>query len=240
MSWTWLGALTAFFLVYSCFMGFKRGFVREVVSTFFVILSIVIVWFINPYVNEFIRENTPVYEKIQENCRALVENQENTAEVSGGTRQQRQDGMIDNLGLPQLFEDAIRKNNTAETYRYLSVNTFKDYVSGYLARVILNGLSFLISYLLATILVRMVTYALNILASLPVLRSVNKLAGALVGGMKFVLFVWIALLVLTVLCNTELGRAGIALVEKDYMLSYLYDRNIFAKIFMGIFYGSSI
>ncbi len=60
MNWTWLGLITAVFLVFSCFVGFRRGFIKEAVSTFLVLLSFVGVWFVNPYVNTFIRENTPV------------------------------------------------------------------------------------------------------------------------------------------------------------------------------------
>ena len=64
MDWTWLGIAVAVFVVFSCYMGFRRGFVREVVSLFCVVLSMAVVWFINPYVNQFICENTSVCENL--------------------------------------------------------------------------------------------------------------------------------------------------------------------------------
>ena len=35
------------------------------ISAFVILISVALVWLINPYVNQFIRENTSVYEKIQ-------------------------------------------------------------------------------------------------------------------------------------------------------------------------------
>lgn len=235
MTWTWLGIAAAIFFICSCFAGFRRGFVREAVSMLFVVLSVVIVWFINPYVNDFIRENTPVYETIQGGCRSFVEEQ-----VPQGTMldREKQTNIIDDLHLPALLTDGIKENNTAEVYRYLSVTSFVDYVSGYLAQVAVNGISFLVSFVLATLLIRMVSYALNIIASLPVIRGVNKAAGALLGGAKCVVFIWIAFLVLTVLCNTSFGEKGLELVQQDTILSFLYNQNVLAWIFTGIFYGA--
>lgn len=74
-------------------------------------------------------------------------------------------------------------------------------------------------------------------ARLPVIRGINKIAGAVVGGMKCIVFVWVGMLVLTILCNTEIGQKGLGLIRGDTVLDFLYDKNIFIRIFTGIFYG---
>lgn len=235
MDWTWLGIAAVVFMVFSCYMGFRRGFVREVVSMFCVVLSIAIVWFINPYVNDFIRENTPVYEKIQESCKDFVETKEDSAGSRGSSEQKK---MLEKLNLPSFLTQEIEENNTAEVYRYLAVDTFTDYVTEYLAMMAVNGVSFLVSFLLATILIRMLTWALDLIARLPVIKGVNKIAGGALGVVKAVIFIWVAFLVLTVLCNTEIGKTGLEMIEKDQILSFLYEQNIFMRIFMNIFYGN--
>ena len=235
MTWTWLGIVVAGILLFLFCMGYRRGFIKEIVSTFFVILAIVIVWFINPYVNNFIRENTPVYENVQNTCSEFVAEQ--VTEISTPDKSQ-QESIIDNLALPELLKNEIEKNNTAEVYSYLAVNTFAEYVSGYLAMAVVNGISFVVSFILATLLIRILSYALNIIASLPVIRGVNKAAGALVGLVKGGLFIWVAFVILTVLCNTGVGQRCMELVEKDTFLSCLYNQNILMKVFMSIFYGS--
>ena len=65
MNWTWLGLAVLVLLAFSMVDGYRHGFVKEVVSALLVLISVALVWLINPYVNQFIRENTSVYEKIQ-------------------------------------------------------------------------------------------------------------------------------------------------------------------------------
>ena len=56
MALTWAGVITILFLAAACVRGYRRGLIKELVSLVCVFLSMAIVWFINPYVNEFIRE----------------------------------------------------------------------------------------------------------------------------------------------------------------------------------------
>lgn len=231
MSITWLGIAATGILVLSGLFGFRRGFVREAVTMFFWVLSIVLVWFMNPYVNNFLKENTPLYEIVQNSTRDYVE-----SKLEGNTamEEQGQSSLLESLGLPTFLTEEIKENNNAAVYQYLAVNTFVDYVSDYLALAAINGVSFLVSLLLATLLIRMLTYALDIIARLPVINGINKSAGALVGIVKGVLFIWIILLVMTIFCNTEVGCRGLELVERDVLLKWLYERNVFVNIFMNI------
>ena len=232
---TWLGIVVAGILLLTAYKGFRRGFIREIVSFFFVFLALAVSWAINPYVNEFFMENTPVYEKIQESCQSFVESQKKQELTSPGTEEQT--GFIEGLELPELLQKGLESNNTAEVYTYLAVDSFGEYISEALARLIVNGLSFFVSYLLASVILRLGTWVLNLLAGLPVLKSANKLAGGLVGAVKGVLFVWIAFLVMTILCSTSIGKEALALIEKDAFLNVLYEYDIFVNVFMSIFYG---
>lgn len=227
-NWTWLGLAAVGFLMLSMCVGFQRGFVREVAATFFLVLSLVAAWFINPYVNDFLRENTPLYETVQEGFSDII----NVGEQP--VKKNEQNTFIEELKLPRFLKEAMEKNNTAKTYTYLAAENFGEYVSGYLATAVANGLSFVISYILAALIIRMLTFALDILARLPVIHGVNRIAGALVGGLKSVLVIWIALLVLAVFCNTEFGKKGMELVENDGFLRMLSQQNVLVRIFMEV------
>ena len=231
MSWTWLGLAVLVLLAFSAVDGYKRGFIKEVVSVLLVLLSVAVVWMINPYVNTFIRDNTAAYEKIQNVSEKFVGSLTDGETVIDG---ERQDELISGMDLPGLIQNGITDNNTAAVYQLLAVNTFGEYVSRYLANIAVNCLSFLISYILASVLIHVFAYALDLLAKLPVLRGINKLAGALLGGGKCVIFVWVGMLVLTILCNTEIGQEGLRLIRGDTVLNFLYDKNIFIRIFAGI------
>ena len=145
--------------------------------------------------------------------------------------------LISSMDIPDLLQKGITENNTALVYQYLAVNTFVVYISGYLANVAVNCLSFLVSYILSSILLHVLANAMDLLARLQVIRGINKIAGAVVGGMKCIVFVWVGMLVLTILCNTEIGQKGLGLIRGDTVLDFLYDKNIFIRIFTGIFYG---
>lgn len=239
MEITWLGIIAIGILVLTGIGGYRKGFVREVMSFFFVFLSLALAWMMNPYVNDFMMEKTPVYEKIQESCRGLVDSQklagETSDEESSDEGVQEEDSFIDKMGLPEILQKSLTENNTAEVYEELAVNTFGDYVSGYLARTIVNGMSYLISYILANLVIRLLGCILNAIAELPLINGANRLTGAVVGVAKGVLFLWIALLVLTILCSTDVGKEGLALVEKDSILSVLYKYDVLVNVFLDFF-----
>ena len=221
ISWTWLGIVVLALIIFACASGFRRGFVKEIVSAFFMIISFLFVWAINPYVNTFVREYTPVYNIVQSNCQELVMEQTGSQKALD---KEEQTQIMEKMELPDILKTSLMENNTAETYRYLAVST------------IVNGISFLLSFIISAIVIRLLSYILNVLTNLPVINGVNKIAGGAVGGAKCIIFIWIGLLILTLLCDTTIGKQGMALVEQDTILNFLYNQNIFVKVFMSVFY----
>lgn len=231
MKLTWFGIVILLILLLFIWMGYRRGFIREIVSFFFVFLSLSLAWAINPYINDFLISETPVYSTIQETCTDFVQKQ--SSDLENETESSSQ--FIDGLNLPEVLRKNIEKNNNTENYAELSVNTLTEYVSGYLARTIVNGLSYVLAYILATIGIRIVVYILNLIAGLPILKTANKLTGGLVGFVKGLVFIWILFLILTVLCSTEIGKTSLELIEKDSLLSVIYQYDPLIQIFTKIF-----
>lgn len=234
MNWTWLGLAAIAILIVLIVIGYRRGLVKELISMLFVLITLTIVWFVNPYVNQFLHENTSIDQKMEKNIGAFVQDQIAMDTDKGVDGEQ---GVIDQLPLPDNIKEALNKNNTSDVYRYLSVDSFGDYLTDYLTKAIVNGISFILSFVVASILVRILAFVLDILSHLPLIHGANKILGAMLGGVKGILFIWIALLILTVLCNTEIGKLGLDLVERDLFLSTVNRYNIFTKVFMSIFYG---
>lgn len=231
MNVTWLGIVVLAILILCVWRGYRRGFIKEIVSFFFVFLSLSLAWALNPYINEFLVQKTPIYNTIQETCTNFVQSQgEEKAEYETDST----GDLIDGLKLPDLLRKNLEENNNAETYAALSVDTMTEYVSGYLARTVINGLSYVLAYILSTIMIRLIVYVLNLIAGLPVLKTANKLTGGAVGFLKGIVFIWIAFLVLTVLCSTEIGKTAFELIEKDTLLSTLYQYDPLVRIFSKI------
>ena len=204
MNVTWAGIAAIGVLLFTGYTGYRRGFIKEIVSFFFVFLALALAWMLNPYVNTFLMQKTSLYDKIQESCR----------ELPGG-------------------QNVVEGD---EAYQYLAVDTFGDYISEYLARAIINGLSYLIAYALANLVLRVVLLVLDMIAGLPLISDANRLTGGIVGVAKGILFIWIALLLLTILCSSDIGKRGLELVEKDSVLQVLYKHDVLVNFFMDIFY----
>jgi uncharacterized membrane protein required for colicin V production len=65
-------------------LGYRRGFVRKIASMFSLVLSIVLVSVFLPYMTDFLKNNTPVYEYIVKQCREVMA-QQVTGALTGGT-----------------------------------------------------------------------------------------------------------------------------------------------------------
>ena len=135
------------------------------------------------------------------------------------------------------MKEGMAENNTSEVYRYFNADSLEGYLAGYLTTAIVNGISFVLSYIIASIILRIAMFALGLVGELPGIRIVNQMAGLLLGLVKGIIVIWLALLVITVFCSTEVGASLLKQVERDYFLNFLYERDLFVKVFMSIFYS---
>lgn len=129
------------------------------------------------------------------------------------------------------MKTSLMENNTAETYRYLAVSTFAEYIADSLAVMIVNGISFLLSFIISAIRDQTIELYTECSDKSSCDKWSDKIAGGAVGGAKCIIFIWIGLLILTLLCDTTIGKQGMALVEQDTILNFLYNQNIFVKVF---------
>lgn len=210
-------------------IGYKRGFIKEAISACFVLLSFVLVWYLNPYVNEFVREKTPVYETINEHCMEMLT--EKVGKLNGNL-EEAEDALIDSMNLPAFIKQQIKDRDQEKGI--LNLDAAIVSVSSSLTEMLVNGISFLITYLSVVIALKVLTSLLNMLSELPGIKTINRTAGAVVGGVKGLLLIWIVLMFITLLCNTEIGQKCLELMENDSMIKVLNSMNPFMKIFMNI------
>ena len=206
--------------------GWKKGLIRELISLVYVFLLIAIVWFVHPHMESFLRDNTPLYGTLEKNCGRLVDSV--STELSQSVMDaSAQAAFLENIPLPGLIVKELAGNNTAEVYDRLGVTTFTDYIRAFLTEKLFSGISILASCILAGVLIGILSALLNAVAGLPGIRAANRLGGGLIGAGKSLIVIWIILLLLTVLYQTEAGRRGLELVQKDSLLSFFYEKTIF-------------
>lgn len=225
--------------------GYRKGFVKKLASMLSLVLSVALVSFALPYVTEFLKDSTPVYDYIVDKSENIVKEQ--IAELlqkenSDGTQinsvetgsmslnRVDQTEIIDELPVPQVLKDMLLDYNNDEGYANLRVATFQDYVTQFIATMILNVIAFLVSVIIVQIVLWVAIAALDLLAHAPVVSMVNRVAGLLLGLVQALACIWVFFLVLSMLSGTEAGLYLLSMVQESEILCGLYDSNLFLQI----------
>ena len=132
---------------------------------------------------------------------------------------------IEDAPMPQFLKDELIENNNSTIYGELGVDSFPRYVAAYISRLVLNLMSFIVTFLLAIIIVKALMFAVNIIGELPVLGLVNHIAGGFLGLVLAVVIIWIAFLIMTLAYSTQIGSTCFDMVERSQILKFLYDTN---------------
>lgn len=129
--------------------------------------------------------------------------------------------------LPPFFENLLSR--TTQDIQ----NAQNDFVSALSKQVtdsIINILSVILLYISLRLLLWIIFKMLGLVFELPLLRSVNKLAGALIGVVNalFIIYIITAILILFVPGNIEIQDA----VSQTYITKYFYENNVLLKLFI--------
>ncbi|MDR0923158.1 MAG: CvpA family protein [Hungatella sp.] len=234
----WLSVAAGVYLLGMVLYGHHRGFIRLVVSMLAVVLSLTIVRVALPTVTGYLKENTGLQQTISENMKKSIglEQEENpSGEALEAPSAQRM--IIENLKLPQNIKNALIENNNSEVYQMLGVQAFTDYVGNYLADVILNSAGFVLLFAGIYVFSRLVMRWLDIISRLPIISGINKIAGALLGGLEGLVFLWIACLLVTAFSGTEWGLMLTRQIEASKWLSFIYTHNFLNLMVLGVLHS---
>ena len=227
----WLFWVVVAFIAYHIIDGLRRGFIRKVVSAVSLIVTLVLVTYLTPHVTTFIQDHTSLHENLQQKCSEIFLNEEYNEDVKTD-----QVLMIENMELPENIKEMLLENNNTESYDILKVSGFHDYVGAYLANLIINALAYLLSFVIVWTAIRALLLAMDVVTKLPILHGINKLLGGALGMVYGVVLIWIAFLLVTILCNGDLGRQFFALISENPFLLFLYNQNVIMKIVFGLMF----
>lgn len=224
----WLQIAVAVFLAAMTLYGHYKGFIRLAVSAVALIATFFIVQAAMPQVNGFLKENTGIYQFFENGVKKTVGLEAETDVEEPAVQR----SVIEEMSLPNQLKEALLENNNYEVYHVLGVETFTEYVSSYLANSVLNIVGFLVLFAIVFALLHIITAWLDLVARLPILSGINKLAGAALGAAEGFFIIWILCLLLTVFSGTLSGRSLIAQIQAVPWLSYIYNHNFLGDIIM--------
>ncbi len=157
--------------------GHYRGFLKQCVSLGALVLTIVIVKIATPYMTGFIKDNPSIRQGAADAILSIAGWEEPSMEDTGLPSAQRMS--IERLNLPQSVKDVLLENNNSEIYKILGVDQFAEYVSMYLADMLINAIASILLFIAVFVLIHMVVRWLDLIARLPILYGLNHIAGAL-------------------------------------------------------------
>lgn len=132
---------------------------------------------------------------------------------------------IEASDLPELFKSLLSTNNNSEIYQELGVESFVQYVGTFLARLVINILAFLGVFLLVTIILRAIIFALDVISELPGVGFINRMAGGVVGILCALIIIWIFFVIVTLLYVASIGTDLYEMIQASEVLKILYDYN---------------
>lgn len=218
--------------------GYRKGFIKVFASMSFFILASVLVYFANPYVSQFLKDHTPVYAAIEKQCEEVLQKEggrlsgDNKEEVKAKTEKSDQLQLIEELPIPQILKDQLTSTGSQNEFNLLDTSDFTKYIAAYMADAILSILSFVVTVIVVTLILRLSVMTLNIVANLPVLNGANRVLGLALGLVQGILTVWFAFLVITLFSQTDMGKQLLNLINESMILTYIYDNNIFLRFLL--------
>ena len=109
-----------------------------------------------------------------------------------------------------------------------------DSISMQLTNAIMTGLSFFIVIFLLGIVEYFVRRLIRKIERVPVISTVNRVAGFGVGFIKGIVIVWLLLALISLLATSEAGQIMTLYINDSLMLKYLYENNPVIKLIENI------
>ena len=223
-------AIAALFVIF-IFIGWHKGFLRIVISFAGTIVIIIATAIMSPKLSRYVVENTGIYERTQEKVtevfleKLVPPDGEKTEDRAGSEDEGSGSSYLKDLDLPDILKNDLIEKTASKMYQALVAVVIKDYVSVYLARIIVNAGSFVAMYAALSLALWVVVKSSDIISKIPVIKGFNKMLGALTGVAQALIIVWVFFFVVIMFMGNETGSRLLRDVQASSFLRYLFNNN---------------
>lgn len=174
-------AVMAIFALYGIYCGFITAVIRAA-STF---LSTVAATVLYPAVCAFFRQSS-FFDMLKQGVIDAL----GLKQLFADNTRYAQNVLIDSLALPDMFKEKLAVNNNSVIYDLLGVNNIVDYIGAFIANIALNIIVWALLFTLCLVITRTILGAFKVLKKTPVIRTIGRVGGGLLGLATAVVFIW--------------------------------------------------
>lgn len=196
-------------LALSGLYGYKRGFVRIVLSMAAMLITFVLSALLTVPISAMLAAATPIDENIEKSVSGLV--------AENGVVDEK---TISNLNLPDQIEEILIEGSKK------AATGFNEYIVSTVSNLILKAITFFVLIIVVYIIVRIVIYMLDFISRLPLINSINKTGGLAVGIAQGLLLVWIGCLVVTAFGDKAWAQEVFVQINANPLLTFIYNNNL--------------
>jgi len=215
--------------------GYTKGFLKIVYSLVSWIVILVFVMFATPYIQDYLKNNTDVYNKVVMYCEEAIrekaeqEVNDDAGDALSALTESELYEVISEM-LPEDLLESVQEQTAGMANEFVESHGLYNKTAVALADLFLQGISTLAAMIAGAIISAMLSAVLGFIGKLPIIGFANSLLGLAAGAANGLLIVWIAFYLVAVLCTTQLGSNIIGQIYENEFLTYLYENNLVLSI----------
>lgn len=226
----WLISDIAVLAVFAVCIGVsvKAGMVKSSKNILSLIITVAVMTTSHAYITAWL-STSGIGNKVSEQMSIAVEKRYNEAvygeDNAADTSDDKKDEKKPLSLIDSLLAEQSKQIQTAQ-------ENLKAAVTKQLTDSVLSLIAVIILYLSVRIILFLLFKILGLVFELPLLRSVNKLAGGLIGIANALFIIWILSAAAILLLPGDMSAVFNDAVQKSYISKYLFENNMLLKLFI--------
>lgn len=171
----YIDILIMVYVGFSCFQGYRRGFIKTLFDT----LGVIVAFFLSKqfyyYTEDFLLNNTKLFNKVHDFFESKMS-------------EKLMDTFKESVNIPVELKNVL--SNIINTTDVTNVDTFSVFVDN-ISIILVRSISFIITFLVIYALLVLLSSFINVIFKLPLLNLTNRIFGAGTGILKSVIVLYI-------------------------------------------------
>ncbi|MGX8714229.1 MAG: hypothetical protein ACSW8A_00570 [Lachnospiraceae bacterium] len=211
----------------SALLGMRKGALYMLWGLACIVFPIVFALWLAPHTTNFLVNTIHVNKYIQRSAEKTIEGVVGIDKKS--VSEKKKEESLTALRIPESWRGDLKKHDTDKGYETYNAETFAEYAAASVGKKGAHALGFLLSFLLAFVVMMFITIAGKMTDRIVGVRTVNHLGGFLLGTVRGFLIVGLIMMMVSFLSQFALGKF---LLEKGdgYVMSFLYKYNVLSYL----------